>query len=95
MSAFSAHQAEKLAESVSNEINHFRSIGHDFEWKAYSHDEPEDLVERLGSMGFSIGPPEVVVVAEAQQVLHGLGDSPFEVRHLTDPDELDDYMVII
>ena len=92
--AFSAHESEELSRAISGEIEYFRALGHDFEWKAYSHDRPTELVERLRGSGFTIGPAEVVVVAEVSDVLAELPDYPFQVERLTDPDELDDYFAV-
>ena len=91
---FSSHPPEDLVEAVSGEISYFRGIGHDFEWKAYSHDQPKDLVERLGSMGFAVGPPEAVVVAEVDRVWGQIDDSRHEIRCLSGPEELGDYVAV-
>ena len=91
---FSSHRPEELYEGVAAEVAYFRQIGHDFEWKAYSHDQPENLVERLRSLGFEVGPEEVVVVAEAECVLSQMEDPMCEVRHLSDAEDLDDYEAV-
>ena len=92
--AFSAHRPEDLSRAISGEIEYFRSLGHDFEWKTYAHDRPKELVERLRESGFSVGPPEVVVVAGVSDVLAQLSDCRFEVSRLTDPDRLDEFLVV-
>lgn len=50
--------------------------------------------ERLRESGFSVGPPEVVVVAGVSDVLAQLSDCRFEVSRLTDPDRLDEFLVV-
>ncbi|MBD05469.1 MAG: hypothetical protein CME24_14095 [Gemmatimonadetes bacterium] len=88
--AYSSHTADALADVIVREIEFFTELGHDFEWKTYSHDSPPVLVERLRHAGFEIGPPEAVVVASVDTVL-GHAAPAFRVERLTDPDQLQDY----
>jgi hypothetical protein len=91
---YSRHDPEDLAAAIAAEIRYFGELGHEFEWKTYAHDRPPDLVERLRAAGFTIGPPEAVVVAEIGQVLRQLPETPIHVERLTDPDGLDDYVAV-
>lgn len=49
-------------EAIAGEIEHHRRLGVGFEWKLYAHDKPPDLLRRLDSRGFQIGPREAVLV---------------------------------
>ncbi len=89
--AFSDLQGHDLSKVIKDEIGYFASIGHDFEWKTYSHDFPSDLVATLGKAGFSVGEAEAVLVAEVTDQAAASCDCLVEVRRLTDPNNLDDY----
>ncbi len=41
--------------AIQAEIDHFRAIEREFEWKAYSFDSPSNLVDRLRNAGFEVG----------------------------------------
>ncbi|ACU73642.1 GCN5-related N-acetyltransferase [Catenulispora acidiphila DSM 44928] len=58
--------------AIQAQIAHFRTLGADFEWKHYSHDEPADLPARLQAAGFEADEPETLFVAEITQ-LSGAG----------------------
>jgi hypothetical protein len=58
----------KIAE---REKAYFTGIGHEFEWKVYDYDAPENLVEILRNHGFSTGPAEEVMVIETAQFTDG------------------------
>lgn len=79
---------------IADQIAYFTSIGHDFEWKTYSHDQSPDLVSRLGEAGFSIGATETVLVALVDEVAAASADCPVEVRRLSHPDQIEDYLEI-
>src|SRR4051794_16350475 len=56
---------ERTADSViERELEHYRKLGIKYEWKAYAHDRPSDLLERLKRHGFVIGDREAVLVYE-------------------------------
>jgi len=42
--------------------------GRELEWKLYSYDRPADLGARLTAAGFTPGPPETVLVADAARI---------------------------
>jgi GNAT superfamily N-acetyltransferase len=50
--------------AIQAQIAYFRTLGADFEWKHYKHDEPADLAARLLAAGFEAGPSETLLVAE-------------------------------
>ena len=52
---------------IEQQIDHFRKLGVGFEWKLYSHDLPDNLLERLRSRGLQIDPPETVVVYDLKE----------------------------
>lgn len=60
--------AAKVEQVITAEIAYFESIGHNFEWKAYSHDSPPDLVERLRARGFEIEDEETILVLDMNDI---------------------------
>jgi GNAT superfamily N-acetyltransferase len=63
---FSTIIATDLAESdaaqaIEEQIAYFDGMGHDFEWKVFSHDRPGDMVERLRVRGFTIDESEAIL----------------------------------
>ena len=53
--------------AISQEIEHHRRLGVGFEWKHFSHDDPEDMIDRLERHGFQIGATEAVLVLDLAQ----------------------------
>ena len=49
---------------IREQVAYFGGIGHEFEWKAYSHDAPEDLVARLALLGFEVEEREAIMALE-------------------------------
>ncbi|MFD5115509.1 GNAT family N-acetyltransferase [Streptomyces sp. NPDC058391] len=50
--------------AIRAQVEHFTSLGREFEWKLYAHDRPGDLAGRLRAAGFTPEPTETVMVAE-------------------------------
>ncbi|MFF7985297.1 GNAT family N-acetyltransferase [Streptomyces sp. NPDC007901] len=50
--------------AIAEQIDFFRRLGHEFEWKLYGHDLPWDLGARLVAAGFRPEPEEALMVAE-------------------------------
>lgn len=63
--------------AIQAQIDYFRTLGADFEWKHYSHDQPADLGARLLAAGFVANDPETLFVAEITQLsgAHGLSET--------------------
>ncbi|MFI2606605.1 GNAT family N-acetyltransferase [Kitasatospora sp. NPDC018619] len=49
--------------AIAAQVRHFAGLGREFEWKAYSHDRPADLGERLLAAGFVAEPDEALMIA--------------------------------
>jgi len=78
--------------AIGEEIAYFESIGHNFEWKLYTHDAPANLKERLAARGFEIEDVEAVMVLDLQEAPPALlAPVKRDVRRITDPDGLDDF----
>ncbi|WP_030238326.1 GNAT family N-acetyltransferase [Streptomyces sp. NRRL S-350] len=53
---------------IEAQVRHFSDLGLEFEWKAYSHDRPADLGERLLAAGFTPGPDEALMIARIEDL---------------------------
>src|SRR5205823_5221619 len=70
------------------QIAYFESLGHEFEWKVFSHDRPSDMVERLRLRGFDIDEPEAIVVLDIDAASATLFEPTPAVRRARDPAEV-------
>lgn len=59
---FSELSAGMIDDAISAQVNYFREIGRDFEWKIYDFDAPADLAVRLKARGFERGEAEAFLV---------------------------------
>jgi hypothetical protein len=50
--------------AIQEQVDYFKALRTDFEWKFYSYDQPVDLPERLLAHGFTAGEPEALMVAD-------------------------------
>lgn len=50
--------------AIREQMDYFRALNTDFEWKLYSYDQPSDMAERLLSNGFVIDRPDALMVAD-------------------------------
>lgn len=57
-SDFGTHQT---VDAINTEIERFKSIRHDFEWKYLDYDAPQDLPDLLVKQGFKAAPGELVM----------------------------------
>ena len=93
--SYSRLDQDTVEPAIDEQIRFFDSLGVSFEWKAYSHDTPPDLRERLAARGFEVDDAEAImalVLDEAPPPL--LAPVAHDVRLLDDPDQLDDYMAV-
>lgn len=87
--SYSRVDADTLDEVVEEQIGFFGGLGLAFEWKAYEHDSPPDLKDRLLRHGFLIDDIEAIMVLELDQVSSLLLQSPQrEVQQIVDPDRI-------
>lgn len=73
--AWSALDASNADAVIDREIAHYRAHGVEFEWKAYAHDAPGDLLDRLARKGLTIGECEAVMVLD---ISAGIPDWPMD-----------------
>src|SRR5512132_66657 len=54
--------------AIAEQIARFAPLGHDFEWKLYTHDRPADLAQRLIAAGFCPQEEEALLVADTAEL---------------------------
>lgn len=52
-------------QEIARQIRFFEDLGHSFEWKHFSHDEPADLPAKLLHAGFDAQEPETLAALDA------------------------------
>ncbi len=80
---------QNVDQAIEEQIAYCESLGVSFEWKAYSHDTPADLCDRLAARGFEIDDAEAIMVLdlkEAPALL--LAPLTHDVRRIADPDQM-------
>lgn len=78
---YSHLEAATADAEIDETVAYFDAQGFPFEWKVYDHDSPADLRRRLAARGFTIEPPEALMVLD-------LEDAPEFYASLVLPDEL-------
>lgn len=81
-------------EQIDAQISYFNSLGHNFEWITYSHDDPPDLADRLLAKGFEFESEEHVVIANTLDI----GEQPLPegilLHKIDDPGQLADVLAL-
>jgi hypothetical protein len=73
---FSRLDQANAEQVIQEQVEHYRALGAEVEWKAYSHDTPADLLQRLERHGFRVGERESVVVLDLSQPPAWLSQRP-------------------
>ncbi|MFF8971772.1 GNAT family N-acetyltransferase [Streptomyces sp. NPDC014995] len=75
---------------IAEQIAHYTTLGHGFEWKVYGHDRPADLGRRLTAAGFTPEAEETLMIGETRDLLFD-AELPDGVRivPVTDPAGVD------
>jgi GNAT superfamily N-acetyltransferase len=90
---YSRLTADTADAAIQDEVAYFASLGHDLEWKAYAHDQPPDLIERLAAHGFSADEKEAILVLDLETT-RSAPDAPSRVQRITRRDELSDVATV-
>jgi|WetSurMetagenome_2_1015567.scaffolds.fasta_scaffold99179_2 GNAT superfamily N-acetyltransferase len=87
---FSRLTRENMDAVITEQVEYFRRLEVNFEWKAYDYDFPQDLVRRLEARGFQIEEPEALMVLDLEEdppiLLHPL---PERIQRISNPDEIE------
>jgi GNAT superfamily N-acetyltransferase len=91
---YSALDEDNVESAIEEQVAYFDSLGHELEWKAFSHDRPADLVERLVRHGFVPDEQEAIVVLDVHAAPAEMFELQPTVRRVLDPNELDAIRII-
>jgi GNAT superfamily N-acetyltransferase len=91
---FSRLSADNADAAIEQECGYFHSLGQDLEWKAYAHDQPADLVQRLAAHGFDQDETEAILVLDVHDPPAALLTPTPHVKRLHQVDELREVSVI-
>jgi GNAT superfamily N-acetyltransferase len=92
---YSRLDATSAGPVIEAEIAYFENLGLDFEWKAYDHDTPPDLLARLKARGFAIEDREAVMVLDLACAADDLWQPiSQDVRRLVAPGQLGEIAAI-
>jgi GNAT superfamily N-acetyltransferase len=82
---YSRLSASGLDGVIGEQVAYFAALGHELEWKAYAHDTPAELVDRLRAHGFAIDEAEAIMVLDPQGADASMFEAAPAVRRVTDP----------
>jgi GNAT superfamily N-acetyltransferase len=80
--------------AIEEQVAYFQSVGQEFEWKAYAHDQPPDLVQRLAAHTFEIDETEAILVLDVRDPPGALLAPTPNVKRLHQLDQLRDVSAI-
>jgi hypothetical protein len=86
---FSSLSDDNADSVIVEQAAHYRALGVEVEWKAYAHDTPADLLDRLSRHGFEIGPHETVLVLDLNDRPAWMNDATHEVIRVETPEQVD------
>jgi hypothetical protein len=93
--AFSSLTGAAVEAVIAQQVEHYRALNAELEWKVYSHDFPPDLRHRLERQGFEIGERETVVVLDLSD-RPGWIDAPpaHRVVNVSTPEALETFRAV-
>jgi GNAT superfamily N-acetyltransferase len=83
---FSRLSSETVDAAIIEQCAYFQSLGQEFEWKAFAHDQPPDLIQRLAAHGFDLDETEAVMVLDLNDPPAALLAPTAAVTRLNDDD---------
>jgi len=88
--SYSCLTSENADLAISEQIEHYRRMGSEFEWKYFTHDRPDDLASRLAKQGLIPNPEEMVLIHETASA----PSSDVKVVRVDTPELLETYRKI-
>jgi GNAT superfamily N-acetyltransferase len=85
---YSKLTSDTVEDAIAEQTAYFAALGQDFEWKAFSHDRPADLVQRLAAHNFDVDETEAVLVLEVESAPSAAPSHT--VKRIKHPDQLDE-----
>jgi GNAT superfamily N-acetyltransferase len=92
---YSQLTADNADEVITEQVRYFEGLGLDFEWKAYDHDQPPDLLARLTRFGLEPEDPEAVMVLDLDHAPAALWQPiRHDVRRVREPARLGEVLAV-
>jgi GNAT superfamily N-acetyltransferase len=83
--SFSNVNEENARGVIKQELNYFKELNQEFEWKVYSYDKPDSLRDMLEQEGFTIDSPEALMVMKIDEEHSFLANGAYDiVKEITD-----------
>jgi hypothetical protein len=88
---------DTIDRAIEEQMAYFQDIGHSFEWKVFSYDQPTDLKERLAARGFELREPaDAIMVLDLQELPDVLNQPiPAAIRRITSSSEIPAIMTVL
>ena len=89
--------AEETESIIDGEIAFFENLGREFEWKVYTHDQPQGLLAELRRRGFKIGEEEALMIRELRELPISLtlpAAPGITVAAVTNAQGVDDFLAV-
>ena len=87
---YSSLNADNADAVIEQEKAYMKALGHNIEWKCYSHDTPPDLGQRLIAAGFEPEELEAIMVYDLDDPADKLKSLPTpNIRRIADPTHCD------
>jgi len=92
---YSNLNSTNVEEVIQEQIAHFESMGRDFCWVVFQHDDPANLKDRLLANGFLNEEPEAIMILDIEDLPPVLV-KPIchDIQRISDPDKIDDVLAI-
>jgi len=94
--AYSKLSDENADATIKHEIEYFSTLNQEFEWKYYTHDEPNNQKQLLHDQGFEIDEDEAIMVLDLTSAtkLEKQSNGKIDIRKITDPKLLGDVVKV-
>lgn len=87
--SYSRLTADNADQVIGDQIAYYTELAAPFEWKAYTHDTPFDLRDRLAARDFEIDEAEAIMVLDLWDApAQLLAPVTHDVRRVADPDQI-------
>ncbi len=95
--AYYSFPVQETEAVIDGEIEFFENLSREFEWKVYSHDQPQGLLAELRHRGFQIGEEETLMIRDLRKLTPGLTSPPtpgITVAPVVDEQGVTDFLAV-
>jgi GNAT superfamily N-acetyltransferase len=91
-SSLAPHETDRV---IREQIDYFKGLEQDFEWKVFTHDQPPDLKERLVQHGFEMEDTEALLVLDLSRASLDLLAPPVRKVCRILPESVSDFKAVL